>query len=501
MTVNLPISRLVNFGAVITPQLVQAPALNTGLVLGTSTVIDVQTRMRSYATLAAIAADFGTLAEEYLAAVPWFAQSPQPTSMNIGRWAKTNAAGQLFGAALSAANTLMSAWTAVTTGSFKLSVDGGAVTNVPALDFHLQTNLNGVASVIQTGIQGLGGAFAAVTCKYDAVYNRFYITSGTTGAGATISFLTVGSTGVDISGMMGGLAASAGAYVAAGMVAETALAAVALFDNQFGGQWYHLVIPSSVDADALAIAPYLDGGNNPHFLWYTSSSAAMLAAGDTTNIAYSLKQLLSQHAAVQYSSTSAYAAWSMAARIASVNWNGSNTAISLMYKQEPGIVAETLTATQAAALDGYNANVYVNYASGTPIIEQGICPSGQFIDTVVGIDGLRTQIMTNIFNILLGSATKVPQTDAGANTIQAGVENACSQYVINGYGAPGVWNASGFGALVPGQYLDRGYYIYAQPMSAQSQAQRQVRICPPIQVAFKLAGAIDTVTGTIYVNQ
>lgn len=503
MTQNLPVSRLVSVGVVITPTAVQAPSLNTGLVLGTSTVIDTTTRMRIYATLAAVAADFGTTAEEYLSAALWFGQNPQPTSLNIGRWCKNAAAGQLICGALTVANTLLSAWTAISTGSFKLAVDGGASTNVPNMNFSGATSLSGVAAIIQTAIQGLGGSYAAVTCTYNAVYNRFQITSGTTGNTSTVAFLTAGTTGVDISGQMEGLSTSAGAYVAPGLAAETALTAVELFDNQFAGQWYNLFIPSAVDADHTAIAPYIDGDATPHFYWINTQESQVLALGDTTHIGYLLQQLQSQHVAWQYSSTSLYAVWSMAARIATVNWAGSNTAISLMYKQEPGVTAESLTVSQIDALESYNGNVYVNYQFSTsvPIIEPGICPSGQFIDTIIGVDGLRLQIQTNLFNLLFESTTKIPQTDAGVAILENGCTAACDQYVINGFLAAGVWNTSGFGQLQEGQWLDAGYYVFAQPIASQSQSQRAARISPPIQVAAKLAGAIDTVAVTVFVNQ
>ena len=503
MTQNLPISLLVDVNVILTPQGAQAPALNTGLVLGTSTVIDVVTRMRQYATLAGVGLDFGSATQEYLSAVDWFAQSPQPTSLNIGRWANVASAGQLYCGALTAANTPISAWTGITTGSFKLGVDGGGTTNVPALDFHLQTTLTGVAAIIQTAVQGLGGAYAAVTCVYNAEYNNFIFTSGTTGTSSAISFMTAGSTGVDISAKLAGLATSAGAYVANGIAAETALAAVEIFDNLFAGQWYNLFIPSAVDTDHVAIAPYIDGDATPHFYWINTQETAMLALGDTTKIGYLLQQLMSQHTAWQYSSTSLYAVWSMAARIATVNWQGSLTAISLMYKTEPGVVAETLTVNQRNALLSYNGNVYDTYAnpSGVPIIEPGICPSGQFIDTIIGVDWLRTQIQTNIFNILYESNTKIPQTDAGVNELENGASTACDQGVINGLLAAGVWNSNGFGQLTEGQWLDAGYYIYAQPIANQPQAQRQARISPPIQVAAKLAGAIDTVSVVVTVNQ
>jgi Protein of unknown function (DUF3383) len=510
MSINLPISRLINIGVVITPQLVQGQSLSTGLVLGTSTVIDTVSRMRTYNTLAAVGVDFGTVAQEYLAAQVWFGQSPQPQSLNIGRWCQAAAAGRLLCAGLTAANSLISAWTSINAGSFKLGVDGGATTNVPAMNFTGATTLNGVAAIMQTAIQGLGGSYAAVTCIYNSVYNRFEITSGTTGSASAVSFATAGTTGTDISGQMGGLVTSGG-YVANGVAAESALAAVLLFDNQFGGQWYNLFIPSAVDSDHTAIAPYIDADVIAHFYWVNTQEQQVLTTGDTTHIGYLLQQLQSQHTAWQYSSTSLYAVWSMAARISTTNYAGSNTCISLMYKTEPGIAAETLTTSQINALESYNGNVFVNYQGNTlingqavqtpvPILEPGVCPSGQFIDTIQGVDAFRIQAQTNLFNILFGTPTKIPQTDPGINTLENGVESACSQFIINGLGAPGTWNSNGFGQLTPGQFLDKGYYIYAQPIALQAPSQRAARIAPPIQVAFKLAGAVDTVSGTFFVN-
>lgn len=508
MTTALSISRLVSFGAVVTPQGILAPSLNTGLLLGTSAVIDTVSRMRTYATLAAVGEDFGESDEEYLAAQEWFGQKPAPLSLSIGRWCKVAAAGQLIGGALTTANQQLSAWTGIATGSLKIAADGGAATNVTAIDFAGAASLGGVAGIIQAAIQALGGTFAGVTCVYDANYERFQITSGTAGSTSAVAFLTAEGTGTDITGMMEMLATSSGAYEAPGLAAETCIAAVDLFDNMFGGQWYHFFAPDSVDADNEAIAPYFDGDLTPHFDWINTQEAAVLTSGDTTSIAYHLQQLLSQHAAVQYSSQSLYAVWSLAALFAGVNWGGSNTAISAMYKTEPTVTPEILTGTQTNNLESYDCNVYVEYSTPTAvaqettaIIEPGICPSGQFIDTIIGVDGLRTQCQTNVFNALLTTSTKIPQTDSGMLTLEAAVDVACAQYVTNGLLAPGVWNSGGFGTLTDGSFLDSGYYIYAPPVGTQTEAQRAARIAPPIQVAAKLAGAVDEAAGTLYVNQ
>lgn len=496
----LPVSRLVNIALVVTPQSVQGQSLSTGLVLGTSDVIDTASRMRTYASLTAVGTDFGTMAEEYLNAALWFGQSPQPTSLNIGRWCKTAAAGELLCAPLTTPNQLLSAWTGITTGSFKIGVDGGAVTNVPGLNFSAAVTFQGIAAIIQTAVRALAGSYAAVVVTYNPTLTRFEFTSGTTGSASAISFMQAGTTGTDVSGQLGGLSTSGG-YVAPGVAAETALAAVVLFDTQFPGQWYNLTIPDAIDTDFTAIAPYIDGDDIPHFLWITTDEPQVLETGDTTHIGYLLQQLQSQHCYWQYSSQNLYACWSAAALMATVNWAGSGTAINLMYKTEPGVLPESITETEANAIDSYNGNVYVNYqfGTGTPIIEQGICPSGQFVDTIIGADALRIQMQANVFNILK-SLPKVPQTDAGVNTLVGGASAACYQFIVNGFGAPGVWTGGSFGQLTTGQWLDKGYYNYAQPIALQAQSQRQARICPPIQTAFKCAGAIDYVNATLYVN-
>jgi len=76
-----------------------------------------------------------------------------------------------------------------------------------------------------------------------------------------------------------------------------------------------------------------------------------------------------------------------------------------------------------------------------------------------------------------------------------------SQAVSNGLVAPGQWNAEGFGQLLTGDYLPEGFYIYTQPIATQDQTVREQRIAPPLQIAVKLAGAIQEVDAIINVNR
>ncbi|MBY0393092.1 MAG: DUF3383 domain-containing protein, partial [Novosphingobium sp.] len=233
MTTGLPVSRLITASVNLTPAGAQYANIETLLLLGDSAVIDTQTRIRSYNTLAGVAADFGTSAPEYAAAQLFFGQSPQPTQLYIGRWARTATSGAVYGAPLTAAQQALANFTAVTSGGFKVQVNGGSLTSVTGINLSSATSLSQVASLITTA---LTGASLAATCVWTG--SQFQIVSTTTGTASSVSLLQAPASGTDVSGLLGGTSA-AGAYAVAGIAAESALAAVTALDA-LPTYWYGL---------------------------------------------------------------------------------------------------------------------------------------------------------------------------------------------------------------------------------------------------------------------
>ncbi len=184
-----------------------------------------------------------------------------------------------------------------------------------------------------------------------------------------------------------------------------------------------------------------------------------------------------------------------------MNFDGSATTITMMYKQEPGITAENLTATQASTLKTKRYNVFAEYDNDTAIVQYGTMFGSAYFDEIHGLDWLRTRIETDVYNLLYTSGTKVPQTDAGNHIIANVIEGGCIQGVNNGLIAPGQWNSGGFGTLQRGDFLPKGYYIFCPPVSSQSQSDREARKSVPFQIAVKLAGAIHTIDIAINVNR
>lgn len=488
---NLPISRLINVDVILEPAAAQAQDLSTLLILGSSNVIDVVERLRTYLDIASVAQDFGNSAPEYLAAALWFGQKPQPTQIKIGKWALSDTSGQLIGATLSASGSAIASWNAISNGGFTVSVNG-----IPQphnnINFNAAANLNAVATLISAALVG-------AVCVYNSVYNRFEITSNTDGVGSAISFVTAAG-GTDISALMGGNS-DQGGYVADGINAESALVSAQLFDSLFGQTWYALTMPTATDDDHVAVAGFIEATNNKHIYGISTQEAGVLSSVSTTDIAARINALGYARTITQYSSSSAYSICSALGRLLTVNYNGNSTTITLMFKQEPGIVAESLTITQVNVLEGKNCNVFVAYNNDTAILEPGVMGSGNFADEITDTDWLAVTIMTALYNLLYTSPTKIPQTDAGAHLLVVTVESICSQAFNNGTVAPGTWQSNGFGTLSEGDYMPKGFYVYAPPVASQSTADRAARKSVPIQVAAKLAGAVHSVDVTINVNR
>ena len=95
MAQGLPVSNVVNVDVIMSA--VAATGRNFGalLILGTSTVIPLTERIRQYSAIEDIGDDFGVDSPEYEAATIFFSQSPKPTLVYIGRWAKTLAEGEV----------------------------------------------------------------------------------------------------------------------------------------------------------------------------------------------------------------------------------------------------------------------------------------------------------------------------------------------------------------------------------------------------------------------
>lgn len=491
MTTGLNIDNLVRVEIDLSPESAAPRGFGILMIVGDSDVINCEERIRTYTGIEEVAVDFGTTAPEYLAAELYFAQSPQPEELFIARWVRTATSALLEGGILTPTEQIITNWDTIIDGTFTISIDGVSQ-DVTGLDFSIETNLNGVASVISAAMVGSSMTWTG---------SRFIAKSDTTGITSTISFATPEGTGTDISTQMK-LTSTTALSPIDGCDPETPLEATVILSN-LSGAWYAETFAASVtltNTEYLNVAAFIEAETVKRIFCVTETNTLVLDAAYTMDLASEMQAAGYTRTMVQYSDNP-YAVCSFFGRAATVDFTANNSTITLMYKEEPSVVPQTITQTQSETLKNKRCNVFVNYINNTAIIQYGVMSSELYFDERHGLDWFAETLQNAMYNLLFTSTTKIPQTNAGQNELVNVATGVCAQSVFNGLVAPGTWNADGFGQLKRGQYLDTGYYVYTESIALQPQAIREQRIAPPIQVAIKLAGAIQEIDCIVNVNR
>lgn len=267
-------------------------------------------------------------------------------------------------------------------------------------------------------------------------------------------------------------------------------------------KWYGLTFANDLTAvEVDAVAALIEAADPSRRFGYTTQDENSTVGTSTTDVAYKLANKKYSRTFTIFSSTSAHAAASFFGRAFTVNFNGTNTTITMMFKQLPGVDPEDLKISEAKTLAAKNCNVYAGYNNDTAIVQKGVMCDGSFFDEGHGLDWLQNHLETALWNLYYTSNTKIPQT-AGGVSRQCGVlEHACEQGVTNGLIGGGQWNGDSFGALETGDYLPKGFYVYANSLDDQAQSEREARKSPVFQIATKLTGATHSADVTVSVNR
>lgn len=190
-----------------------------------------------------------------------------------------------------------------------------------------------------------------------------------------------------------------------------------------------------------------------------------------------------------------------AARLLSVNFAGSLTAITMNLKQLNGITADPgINQTIATLCATAGVDVYASYNGTSAAISNG---ANKYADESFNLIWFVLALQVAGYNALATLSTKIPQTESGMNLYKGALKQVCEQALINGYIAPGTWTAvDTFGdqAAFVSNILTKGYYIYSAPINQQSVADRAARKAPLVQIAIKESGAIQSSVINVYVN-
>lgn len=435
---------------------------------------------------------FGTNSETAKAAQPFFAQSPRARQLIIARWQKSASTidatkNTLSGATLS---DDLERFKSVVNGRFSLTI-GSDVKKVEGLSFARLADFNAVATKIQEKLTALS---VAVSIAYDETGNRFIISSNVAGEDKTTEIhysFDEGGDGEYIGALLkleNGQASRKVGKNSVSLKKETL--GEALFNvAEVNNTWYGFTVAAQLtDSEVEAAAKYAQANTK---LFGANVIRVEQIEWSVDNIYKKLYDAGLDHTLAMFDKNDMYPASSALARLLSTNFAANNSTLTLKFKQQPTITADEITATEFSKAKRLGINVYT-YFDDVAMIAEGTVIGGKFADEIVILDWFVDAVQKEVFARLYKSPTKIPLTDKGQAVLVAAVEKVCLEGINNGAFAPGTWTGDSFGNLTTGDYLEKGFYVWAAPMDTLSDSDREQRRATPIQTAVKLAGAIHS---------
>ena len=428
---------------------------------------------------------FGYGSDTHLAAQAFFSRKPQLRQLMIGRWNKAEQSieksdNQLRGAPIM---TDLNFFKEVTSGYFSFKL-GDEVISVEGVDFSTVTSIGDIANAITAKLPGE----TTVKVTADEVGKRIIISDAEKNIGYAVDSELTGSYVGRMLALEDGQATKIKGNEAATVKAESLMAALAEINNLNSAFYGVYVAGQPTDTEIDSAHSWVNSATPSKILAYTALRDEQIEWNDS-NIIKKWHDVNSGRVLVQYNQTGDnHAAAALLAEAVSTNWRGSNTAKTLKFKSQSVRSDSKITINEANKCNRLGINFYTDY-DGVAMLAEGVMVGGRFIDEVVGLDAFIDGIQKAAFNYIK-SVPKVPQTDKGTAAIISQLIPIAKEFVRNGFMAGGKWNGAPVGDLETGDYLEDGYYFYAESFTEQAQTDREQRLGMPISVAIKLAGAI-----------
>ena len=380
-------------------------------------------------------------------------------------------------------STIISALQLVSNADLTITIDGTDKT-VSGLDF---TNIETVADIVKI----LNNQY--LDCNIAVVdTNKIQFKSRNFGDNSTIALkATTSGSGTDIYGssyLDGSNQVTVAGVDEAGTSPATALA-LAEEAGYFGGV---LTTQMLSNDGVVAFATVIQAKDHIYYEAVNSLTNITTLGSAIKGASLTKTRLLAKTDQGEAISKQAIATYATIAQ--STNYSGVGTALTMNLKELTGILP-----------DGNINSTYYNIAKNNGVdiyaTTEGLSctysfDNGYYTDDATNLLWLKKALEVSGFNYLRKTNTKIPQTETGMAGLKNAYEQRCSQGVLNGVIGTGLkWNDSipfGDPESFQRNIEERGYYIYSLPIAQQSQAEREQRIAPIIQIAIKLSSAIHT---------
>ena len=409
-------------------------------------------RVRIYTDLSGIAADFDTASNAYAAGQSAFSQSPSVAQFYIGR-READSVISIPVTPEAADSYTLSVTTATTTSVASYTATGGDTEEVV-----LQDLLND----LEAEIGSTGSAEVTLTL------------SGT-GAGATLSIV---DTDAEVSFHT---AVSNDALLSIGLTSTETPADIINAVSTENDAYYFVTAEDHTDAFVTAMAMEIEARKKVYF-WSTSDAAELSGSG--TGLTLSMSEYdrsfgYFHHEAETRFPELAYVSFNAPWDAGSVTW--ANLQLSgIGASQSAG--GNLLTATQKNNLTTANMN-FSETEAGLTFTRTGTCASGEWIDTIRGVDWLDAEMTASLRDLLVNQAGgKITHDDVGYTQVKSVMDGVLQQAVQRNF---------------------LNSYTSSVPLAANvSFADKASRILRDVTFVGNLSGAVHTiaVTGEVTYN-
>lgn len=452
-------------------------------------VLSSNERYREYLDVASVGQDFGTSSDTYAFASAFFGTKRNSVqaggSFVVGFYRSASESVSATSATIKSIqldeDTVLEQLRQISDGSFKITVDAGTEQVVTAVDFRTVNSLDDVVTALNTAITG-----ATVTLSNSYIT----VTSDTTGATSTLTYLSAHTSGTFI-GTILTLSSGSGGTLTQGIVSQTltaetkveALTAVKAQRN-FKGVCF---IDTMLDAEVPLVASWAQ--SNETLVYETFQSVDYLEI-DVDNPVWTVKLSGQDYFRCLYSKAgNRQMSASYMAYVHSVDFTAENSALTIHLK-ELSVPSEDYSQTEIQKAYNVGLDIYTTIKNTNVVLTSG---ANDFVDNIYNLMAYKEQMQVDVFNVLKGTSTKIAQTTAGVNKLVDQCEKTTAQFVRAGVFAPGTWTSPDFFGNIDvfkRNIEQQGFYFLAGKLSDQSNADRQARKSPTIQGAVKNAGSL-----------
>lgn len=273
--------------------------------------------------------------------------------------------------------------------------------------------------------------------------------------------------------------------------------------------WYWTLVSKDVletTADVLAIAKWCEaqGSYFPNSQTGTNAEQIMDESVDN-DVASELTKLGLNHVFTSAHKTDAYSAVYAAKLLAAVNYSAENSAITVEGKTSSGLASMEVKGSEVTAMKTKNVAYYTTVTAGDSV-DVGVWLNTKthsslkrFMDSVIDMDALKNRLEVDLYNVIRGTTTKIPQTTVGQASLIDATRAVFNRFVLNGVLGARKWTN-------PNTNIEQdtpGYVILTEPEDIEdlSDADRAERKAAPINAVVLPSGAVHTVDISVTVKE